>query len=296
MSRWCKLERYEEFKKQAAAVAEQFRNLSSQKVRIVSHLDADGISACAILIHALDRENIRHTSSIVHQVDEPLLEKISRDSCSVVVFCDIGSGQLSLISARLKGKKIFVFDHHNPERMAAENITHLNPHIFGIDGSKEISGAGVVYFFARALNDSNRDLAHIAIIGAIGDIQENKGFLKLNEEILEDAKKAKKMKVIKGLRVFGAQTKPLHKVLEYSTEYNIPGVTGSESQAIQFLNQIGINPKNGNEWKKLVNLSDDEIKTLTAEIVMKRIGEKKPEDFIGPVYLLTEEKKRIPAA
>ena len=54
----------------------------------------------------------------------------------------------------------------------------MNPHLFDIDGSTEISGAGVVYLFCKALDGKNKDMAHIAIVGAIGDIQEDKGFKK----------------------------------------------------------------------------------------------------------------------
>ena len=75
--------------------------------------------------------------------------------------------------------------------------------------------------------------------------------MRLNNEILETAVKHRKIKVEKGLRLFGVHTKPIHKVLEYSTDPYIPGISGNESGAIQFLHQIGIEPKNGNKWKKI---------------------------------------------
>ncbi len=290
------MDKYEEFKSHVAKAAEQFRALDKgQCIKIVSHLDADGISACSILMHALNNENIKHSASIVHQIDDELLTKLAQEnSYQTLIFCDIGSGQLSSIMNAIKDKRIFVFDHHTPEKSEANNLVHVNPHLFGIDGSREISGAGVIYLFARALSNGSRKLAHIAVIGAIGDIQEDRGFLRLNDEILEDAKASGKMKVINGLRVFGAQTKPLHKVLEQSTECFIPGVTGSESKAVQFLNQLGISPKNGNRWKKLVDLSDEELKKLATGILLSRLGEDSPEKCIGPVYLLTEEEKESP--
>ena len=93
--------------------------------------------------------------------------------------------------------------------------------------------------FAKSISKDCEKLAHLAIIGAIGDVQETKGELKqLNKEILQTAVKKGFLKVKKGIRLFGMQTKPLHKVLEYSTDPYIPGVTGSESGAIQFLHQI----------------------------------------------------------
>ena len=242
---------HENFKKAVAEAAAEFGALSRQgRVRIISHLDADGISACSIIIRALNRRSMKYAVSIVQQVDEWLVSQLAKENNDVIIFTDIGAGQLMLISKYLSKKKVFVLDHHPPEGEGHEGLVHVNPHLFGIDGSTEISGAGIAYLFAEALDKKNSDMAHIAIIGAIGDVQEDKGFKQLNMKILETAKKSGKIKVIQGLRVFGAQTKPLHKILEHCTEHVIPGITGSESRAIQFLQQIGINPKSGSEWKR----------------------------------------------
>src|SRR3989338_1902712 len=138
------------------------------------------------------------------------------------------------------------------------------------------------------------EFAHVAIIGAMGDMQEHNGFEKLNNEILEKAIEKGKIKVIRGLRLFGAQTKPLHKVLEYCTDPLIPGVTGSESGSIQFLQQIGINPKNGSGWKKVRHLSKEEMKNLVTGVILKRLNEARPEDVLGNVYLLKEEEEESP--
>jgi len=291
-----KLDNYERFKESIKQAAERFRKIDKkEKVRIVSHLDSDGISACSILINALNLENRKYSVSIVQQLNRKIISEISEENYSCFFFTDIGSGKLNDIRSLLAGKKVFILDHHDPEDVDIDDsIVHINPHLFGIDGTREISGAGVVYFFAKYLNRKNEDMAHIAIIGAIGDVQENDGFSRLNNEILETAKAKGKIKTIKGLRVFGAQTKPLYRLLQYSTDTYIPGVTGSESNAIQFLQQLGINPKQGNQWKKLVNFTKDEIKKLSAGIIMKRLNEEKPEDIFGNVYILCDEEKESP--
>ena len=138
------------------------------------------------------------------------------------------------------------------------------------------------------------ELAHIAIVGAIGDLQEQNGFLRLNDEILKTAVEKNKVKVVKGLRIFGSQTKPLHKALEYCTDPYIPGVSGSESGAIQFLYQIGIEPKNNNGWKKIVHLDDEDMKKLVTGIIMKRLNESNPDDVLGNVYILPHEEEESP--
>ena len=270
------MDSYEKFKEEAKKAADEFRKIDKKEIiRLISHLDADGIAACSILIKALNNDNRRYSISIVQQLTEDVINDLSKEKYKYFVFCDLGSGQISCIKERLKDKNIFILDHHQTEDVKAENIVHVNPHLYSIDGSRNISGAGVVYLFASALDKKIEDMAHIAVIGAVGDVQENNGFERLNDEILQTAIKKGKVKVIKGLRIFGAQTKPLHKVMEYSTDPYIPGVSGSESGAIQFLNQIGISPRNSSGWKKIVHLEKDELKKLVTGIIMKRMNENK---------------------
>lgn len=288
---------YQNFKDRIKEVSRRFKELNKKEaVRIISHLDADGISACSILIKAMNRDNRKYSVSIIQQLNIETLKELASENYKSFVFTDLGSGQIEFVREILKDRKVFILDHHKPgvDIAIEENLIHANPHLFDIDGTKEISGAGVVYFFARSLDEKNEDMAHIAVIGAIGDLQEENGFSKLNREILETAERLGKIKIKTGLRFFGAQTKPLYKLLEYSTDPYIPGVTGSETKAIHFLQQIGIDPKQENDWKKLNHLSEAEMKKLVTGIVMKRLNEKKPEDVLGNIYILCEEQEESP--
>src|SRR3989338_3048313 len=300
-------EKIKAFEFLVAEAAEKFSQINkSGTIRLVSHLDADGLSSASIIVKTLLRENRKYCLSIVHQLTEEVAMQLAAESYSYYVFTDLGTGQFDILKRHLAdcGKSLFILDHHHLQKeFAAENVVHVNPHLAGIESSREISGAGVAYLFSKALNWKNTDLAHLAIIGAIGDMQEDKGFSSLNGEILADAKSAKTLKVITGLRLFGVQTKPLQKVLWQSSEFKIPGVTGSESAAIQFLQQLGINPKsnsgngngNGNSgWRKLTDLNDEELVRLATGVVLQRIDEKSPEAIIGPVYILKQEADGSP--
>ena len=286
----------EGFKRAVERVASAFRKIpSSETVRLISHLDADGISAVALMAKALNRQNMMYSMSILPQLKAEDVKLLANENHKYYVFTDLGSSQLSSMLSYLKGKVIFVLDHHQPEdvdneKLLENNIYHVNPHLFSIDGSTKISGAGVTFYFVRALNTKNEDLAHIAIIGTIGDVQEPMGS-KLNQEIVDIAKKHNKIEVIKGLRIFGAQTKPLHRALVQSTDFYIPGVTGSESGAIQFLKQLEIEPKENGKWRRIIDLKDEELKRLVEGIIMMRFGEENPEDILGNIYLLNDEEE-----
>ncbi len=281
------------FRQMVQEAAEVFSKTDkSETIRLISHLDADGLSSAAVIIKTLLRENMKYCLSIVPQLTEEIAVQLAAESYGCYVFTDLGTGQFDLLKKHLagNGKKVFILDHHHIQgESAAEHMVHVNPHLAGIESSREISGAGVSYFFSKALSGKNTDLAHIALIGAIGDMQEDNGFSGLNKEILVDAKAAGTLKAITGLRLFGVQTKPLYKVLEYSSEFLIPGVTGSESAAIQFMQQLRISPKEGSNWRKLTDLSDGELVRLATGVVLQRISEPQPDAIIGPVYILKHE-------
>jgi len=127
-----KLDKYERFKESIKQAAERFRELDKkEKIRIVSHLDSDGISACSILINALNLENRKYSVSIVQQLNKSIISEISKENYNYFFFTDIGSGKLNDIKSLLSGKKVVVLDHHDPEKVNIdESIVHVNPHLF----------------------------------------------------------------------------------------------------------------------------------------------------------------------
>ncbi len=312
------MDKYEYFKLGIKKAVEEFNKIDkNETVRIVSHLDCDGICSASILVKALGNENRNYTVSIVQQLNARVMRELNDEDYKCIFFTDLGSSQVRHVREIFKDKKVFVLDHHeldtndeisekiigsNYDNELAinavnyyENVVHINPVLFGIDGGREICGAGVTYLFAKALSEKNRELAHIAVIGAIGEVQEDNGFLRLNNEILQEAVEQGKVVVKKGLKFFGMQTKPLHKVLEHSNDPYIPGVSGSESSAIQWLHSIGIDPKIGNEWRRGMHLSEEDLRKLSTGIILQRMNRHEDaEDIFGNVYVLTEEKEGSP--
>ncbi|MBN1502229.1 DHH family phosphoesterase [Candidatus Woesearchaeota archaeon] len=289
--------KYQKFRNEIAKAVKKFRELDKNEIiRVISHLDADGICACSILIHALNLENRRYSISIIPQLTENVIQEYVNEEYRIYFFTDLGSGQLEQISKHLKHRTIFVLDHHqyNQEYELPDNIIHINPHSHEIDGNSEISGSGVVYLFSTMLNHKVENLAHIAIIGAIGDIQEKDGFGGINKEILDKALALNRLRMKKGVRWFGAETKPLHKLLAYSTDPYIPDVSGSPSRAIQFLKNLEIMPKIDNRWRFFRDLTEDEKQRLISAIIIKRSNEQEPEDILGFKYILPDEQEASP--
>jgi len=124
-------------------------------IRVVSHIDADGICACSLLVKALMRLQRRYSVTLLPQLNEACLKDLSTESHTHYIFTDLGSGQLPLIKQYLPDRNILILDHHELPDTGDGTVIHINPHKNGIDGSKEIAGAGVVYTFIKALDPQN---------------------------------------------------------------------------------------------------------------------------------------------
>lgn len=263
-------------------IADEVKKTSSV-IRVISHLDTDGITSAAIISKTLARENKKFCLSIIKQLSEDELTLLNKEQYDFFIFTDLGSGQIENIIKYLPDKKIIILDHHeyNKEIKIPKNIFLVNPHKYGIDGSKDISGAGMVYFFAIALNEKNKDLSHLAILGAIGDIQNE--FSELHEEILKTAISIGKLKKEKTINWFGIESRPVVRNLVYGG-IEIPGIE-NESDAIMFLESIGIQPKNNEDWKSLSDLDNNEKEKLISSIIMKRKDLENPQDIFATRYL-----------
>lgn len=280
----------EQAKKGADAIA-SFK----ETVRVLSHYDADGIASAAIMCRALLRANMKFHMTLVKQLTDEVLSSLSEEKPGFLVVLDMGAGNLDVLKGTLPNTDIVIIDHHQQEGTPGERIVHVNPMDFGI--KEDISGSGVAYLVARAMSPENRDLAGLAVVGAIGDSQagaigEDWGVFGVNREILKDAVETRKIRVGRGLRLWGRYTRPLYKALAYSVDPMIPGVSGSESRAVQFLNELRIEQKKASgEWRTLSDLSGDEQKRLASGMIAERVksGHPNAEWIFGDVYELLDK-------
>ncbi len=255
----------------AKKAAEEIRK--AEKIEVVSHFDCDGIASAAIISRALERAGKTFGVNIAKQIKPELIEKIREKNPELVIFTDLGSGYLEDVEKL--DCKIIIADHHIIKKdKQNKNLIHINPELFGI---KTLSGACVTYVLAREMSSQNKDMAVIAIVGAIGDMMEYE--YGLNPEIVREAEE-NGLKKERGLRLFG-RTRPIHKTLEYS---DIPSVA-NESSAIQFLSNIGIKIKNGSEWRTLNDLTKDEMQKLSDKLILEALRNgKKAEEIFNDIY------------
>ena len=258
-------------------------------IHIYTHIDADGISSGAILGKALYRENMPFQISILKQLEREEIEKIAdriNDHEGFIIFSDFGSGQYLELQKLLlntgQSAPFIILDHHLPQNISnkeeidlLESVRektspwHVNPYFYGIDGSIEISGAGMCYYFAKCLNERNIDLSSIAIIGATGDIQnkgENKTFLGPNKDILNDAIKSGDVSVVNDLNF--SLLKPLNEAIAYSSDFKLPGLSNDINRTLKFLQKTGVLMENPDgDIKRLMDLNKKEKQKISTAII-----------------------------
>ena len=265
---------------------------SSNEIHIVTHIDADGIAAGAIASETLRRLGKEFSLECVKQLDEVVLNKLLSDDHELVWFTDLGSG----ISTQYPEIKKIITDHH--ECVSGSDAPfHLNPHLFGRDGSFELSGAGATYLVSKALDCANKDLSALAIVGAVGDLQDRR-FCELrgmNVEIVCDGKEVGVLKTHKDIRYFGKETRPLSKLLQYASDPLIPGISGREDACLALLQEQKIRLKDGDRWRTWVDLDHEEkrriISTIVQMLLSKGFGYQTTIRLLGETYLLCNEEE-----
>ncbi|MFC6864056.1 DHH family phosphoesterase [Halomicroarcula sp. GCM10025817] len=294
----------------ADACAQRLR--SADRVLLASHIDADGLTSAGVATTALERAGIPVETVFKKQLDAAEIGSIAACEHDTVLFTDFGSGQLDVISEHVAAGdfEALVADHHQPADPEdchpdvvsdsdgyADFAWHLNPLLEGINGASELSGAGAAYVLARALEPEggdNRDLAALAVVGAVGDMQAVGGELVgANAGIVDEGVAAAILEEGTDLSLYGKQTRPLPKLLEYATEVPIPGISGDQAGATRFLQDLGLDLKRDGEWRTWADLTDDERQTIASALVKRAVQRGVPADkidtLVGTTYTLTAE-------
>ncbi|MDL5501635.1 MAG: recombinase RecJ, partial [Candidatus Methanoperedens sp.] len=110
---------------------------------------------------------------------------------------------------------------------------------------------------------------------------------------LDEGVKNKVMRNEKDLMLFGRQTRPVFKLLQYSTDIYFPGLTGSEEASIEFLKRIGIRQQ-GEKWRRWIDLEPGEKQKIVSALIQFGLSSGlagfKVERLVGEVYTLLCER------
>ncbi len=268
-------------------------------VRIITHIDADGLCAGGLIAKALKMLGVPFHLSSVKFLSKELISQILSEKYSLFIYLDLGSGYLNEIKDALSSKKnktVLVLDHHPPVKAQQNNRFYLlNPFDEGINGSYEISGAGIAYLVYRHLIGGDDESIIMALTGALGDQQAGEnGFSGINSMFVELAKKLGVLEVKRDLRLFGGPDYPLVPALQRTYDLVLLGLFQEAKEAVNLLERLKIPLKVENRAIRLSDLSVEQKRELFNEIVKRMVSKGESglsalTNLFGDVYLAVSE-------
>lgn len=202
---------------------------------MVSHYDADGIAAAAVMAGALAREGRQFHLTMAKGLDEAVMTRLAKEGNDAVIFLDMGSGQIESLE-KLKGT-VMALDHHKPVRKS-KKVLQVNPHFHDIDGMTEACASTLSLLLAVTLDPSNWSLAPIALAGMIGDRQHMGGMRGLNRQVLDEASDKKYVDTQKSLNLKGST---VLKSISESVDPYFVGLSGRPDNVLTFLESMSVN-------------------------------------------------------
>ena len=148
----------------------EVREMPEKAVQVYHHNDSDGLTSGAILTRAFERQGYGVRRFCLEKPYPAVLEKVFEQEGKILIFADFAGRIAPLLSALNQGRNLtLILDHHVAEASTDSRVLNLDPDLFGLKGDRDISGSTTCYRFACALDPANRDMAHIAAVGAVGD-------------------------------------------------------------------------------------------------------------------------------
>ncbi|MDD1654763.1 MAG: DHH family phosphoesterase [Methanomicrobiales archaeon] len=267
----------------------------ADEVTIVSHIDADGIAAEAILGQALDRAGVRNRSIFVRQLEPLAMRHVPREDGSLKVFLDLGAGQQNLlVDHGLEPGEVLILDHH-VSQPAGRDYRQVNglPH-----GHTRLSAAGVSYLVSRHLDPSCVDLSPLAVVGNVGDMMARTDLQLVGPArgIVEEGKQAGYIDMARDLNCYGISTRPAHVCLAFGDDPFIPGISGNPTMALSFLQHLGVTLQDPSGawlvWEEIPFEGKRRIVSALAQQLV--LHGKDASRLIGEVYLFPHEAARSP--
>jgi RecJ-like exonuclease len=234
----------------------------STKIRVVSHYDADGITSAAIISKALHRAGYNFQTTLMRNPFDKGLERISKEDNDLIIFSDMGSGQIDTIE-KMNNKSIIIDHHQFLKKKTTKDVLQINANLCDINGNYEACGATLSYYIAKVLDSKNVDLSSLAVTGIIGDKQYIGGIRGYNKTVLDEAINNGHLEENVEIKLYG---KSLYEALYYSNDPYYTRLSGNENGIKELLKQLKLNKD-----VKIEDLDKKKMKQLQSYLMLKLI-------------------------
>lgn len=158
-----------------------------ERIAVYGDFDADGVTACSLLVQYFRASGADVVPRIPHRVDEgyglntPALDRLITQEVKLVITVDCGISNVAEVEyARQRGLDVIITDHHRPPEILPAAFAILNTRQPGCEyPDKGMAGVGMAFNLVRALSKSGvkpttglkpRDLLDLVALGTVCDI------------------------------------------------------------------------------------------------------------------------------
>lgn len=256
----------------------EVKKLPDKKVQIFHHNDSDGLTSGAILTRAFDRLGFTVRRYCLEKPYPAVLKKVYEQEGKLLVFADFAGRIAPFLSDLNKGRNLtLILDHHVAEPSTDERVLNLDPDLFGLKGDRDISGSTTCYLFSRTMDPMNRDLAHIATIGAVGDgFFVNGALVSENRDAAQEAEQQGKIEIKKtssGEQYFLKTSKGLVNCAEFGDYLDILGGVGYYQKGPDMGVQVCLDGPSPESDAKVEELKAIRTKIFNDEIARLKSGQ-----------------------
>lgn len=247
---------------------------------IYGDYDADGITSTSLMMSVLGRLTNKEKLNYYipsrfeegYGLNKEAISQIADAGCNLLITVDCGSVSYDEVEyAKSLGLKVLVTDHHNIADVMADCLL-INPkHPDSNYPFKELSGCGVAFKVAQALQQKSglpkhvlTEVLDLVAVGTVGDIMplvdENRTMVKFGLKVLNLGKRLGLRKLMEGTSLHIGKISSEHISFIIVPHLNASGRIEDASQAVELL---------------LGNCSEERMDEIVCDVIKKNQMRKK---------------------
>lgn len=253
------------------------------KFRIITHYDADGISAAAVLARCLMKDQKGFHATFIDSFPDEIPDGLP------LIFTDIGNSHLRRLSAL--EEEVIVLDHHYVQEKEdyneKEDKIFINPHEFGIDGAQEVSGGTLALLLSLRFDKTNLEDAVYGLAGAAADKQAIGGFTGLNQRLAELAVEKRELTKKEKLFIDGEN---IRDALMKAADPYFPDISGNKKRIDDIIDDLNLDPES-----KIETIDREKKRKLNSLLVLSLMKKDRSLDVIESItgtHYVTESGER----
>lgn len=231
----------------------------NERIGVFGDYDADGVTATAVMTHALRAATARADAVIArlptrdegYGLNLSALKEFQRAGVGLLIAVDCGSGdQQGVDAARALGMDVVALDHHQIEGAGAEGATVVSAQLPGGEAYRDLCSAGLTFLVVAELaregfridgdsGDPETELLDLVALGTIADMVPVNG---INRALVRDGiraiRQARRPGIAELCRKAGVSLEGLnaeHLVFKLGPRLNAAGRMGDPRLALELL-------------------------------------------------------------